>query len=317
MVKDYAASGDWGGKGVRQDTGPIWSDFPLLPFPPRWRYDTRRRTSIPAKGGDVARRVLVRGIGDVGSAVAHCLHGAGYAVAIHDGPQPTVTRRGMAFSDAMYDGSALLDGLEARRVDGPTALAASLEDRAIIPVAVGTFSGTLAAVAPDVLIDARMRKRATPEAQRGLASLVIGLGPNFVAGGNVDLAVETSWDNLGAVIASGPTLDLAGEPRSIAGHARDRYVYAPQAGTFRTDRALGDTVEVGSVIASVGGTALVAPMTGVLRGLTRDGVPVAAGTKVIEVDPRSAPILIGIGERPGRIAAGVLRALRMAEVGIA
>ena len=34
--------------------------------------------------------------------------------------------------------------------------------------------------------------------------------------------------------------------------------------------------------------ALHAPLAGILRGLTRDGVPVVTGTKVIEVDPRRA-----------------------------
>ena len=56
---------------------------------------------------------------------------------------------------------------------------------------------------------------------------------------------------------------------------------------------------------------LVAPLTGVLRGLTRDGVSVGVGTKVIEVDPRGpAAVVAGIGERPSRIAAGVLAAVQ-------
>ena len=42
-------------------------------------------------------RVVVRGTGDVGSAVAHALFGAGLAVALHDDPRPAATRRGMAF----------------------------------------------------------------------------------------------------------------------------------------------------------------------------------------------------------------------------
>ena len=48
-----------------------------------------------------------------------------------------------------------------------------------------------------------------------------------------------------------------------------------------------------------------------LRGLTRDGVPVARKTKVIEVDPSSEKAKIsGIGERSGRIAQGVLEAIK-------
>jgi xanthine dehydrogenase accessory factor len=57
-------------------------------------------------------------------------------------------------------------------------------------------------------------------------------------------------------------------------------------------------------------TSLFAPLAGVLRGLTRDGVPVTVHTKVIEVDPRGASAEVrGIGDRPRRIAEGVVAAL--------
>jgi len=52
----------------------------------------------------VAVCVLVRGVGDIGSAVAHRLFTAGCEVIIHDDPQPATTRRGMAFADAIFDG---------------------------------------------------------------------------------------------------------------------------------------------------------------------------------------------------------------------
>jgi xanthine dehydrogenase accessory factor len=134
-----------------------------------------------------ATRVLIRGVGDIGSAVARRLFVAGYAVVVHDGEQPTTTRRGMAFADAMFDGQATLDGIAALHVDHPEAVPAVLADRAVVPVAVGVFGGVLRAVAPDVLVDARMRKRDRPEGQRGLAPLTIGLGPNFAATPDGDL----------------------------------------------------------------------------------------------------------------------------------
>ena len=62
--------------------------------------------------------VLVRGVGDVGSAIAHRLFREGYAVAIHDDPTPTTTRRSMAFSDAVFDRRASLEGVEALRATG-------------------------------------------------------------------------------------------------------------------------------------------------------------------------------------------------------
>ncbi|MBN8776396.1 MAG: hypothetical protein J0H13_06900, partial [Thiomonas arsenitoxydans] len=53
---------------------------------------------------------------------------------------------------------------------------------------------------------------------------------------------------------------------------------------------------------------LPAPLRGVLRGLTRSDVPVRRKTKLVEVDPRGDPALcFGLGERPMRIAQGVLQ----------
>jgi len=144
-----------------------------------------------------ARTVLVRGVGDVGSAVAHRLFGAGYAVAIHDDTRPATTRRTMAFTDAVFDGQVCLAGVTAARADDLDRATAWLAARGRLPVLMSDFAAALVALAPAVLVDARMRKRATPEAQRGLAPLTVGLGPNFVAGGNVDLAIETSWEALG------------------------------------------------------------------------------------------------------------------------
>jgi len=275
------------------------------------------------------RRIVVRGVGDVGSAVAHRLFAAGYAVAIHDDPQPTTSRRVNAFTDVVFDWYATLAGVTALRVADPRGLAELLDAHQAIPVFVGDLGGMLAAISPAVLVDARMRKRANPEPQRGLAALVIGLGPGFVAGherdANADIAIETSWSDLGRIITSGPTMPLEGEPRPLGGHSRDRFIYAPIAGIFRTECRIGDRVEAGQevariVITGVGegatktdatldATSLLAPLGGTLRGLTHDGVPVAVGTKVIEVDPRGGPVAGGIGERPGKITDGVLAAL--------
>jgi xanthine dehydrogenase accessory factor len=148
------------------------------------------------------RAVLVRGANDVASAVAHRLFTAGYAVVLHEEAEPTAARRGMAFADAVFDGSAELEGVTAVRVDGPASAVRLLRDREAVPLAVGDLAALVAAVRPHVLVDAWMRKRAVPEDQRGLAPLVVGLGPNFVAGGNVDLAVETSWADLGRLVGS-------------------------------------------------------------------------------------------------------------------
>jgi xanthine dehydrogenase accessory factor len=256
--------------------------------------------------------ILVRGSGDVASAVAHLLFREGYKIVIHDVERPAATRRAMAFCDAFFDGEAVLEGVAARMRRTLAEIAAALEAHGEVVVTMLELGELLRGLRPGVLVDARMRKHVQPEVQIGLAPFTVGLGPGFTAGETVDVAVETGWgDDLGRVIRRGGTRPLAGEPQTIAGHARDRYVYAPAAGAFRTALAIGEMVTAGQEVARIGEEVLRAPIDGALRGLTRDGVRVGVRAKVIEVDPRGAEAPIrGIGERPGRIARGALEAVR-------
>jgi xanthine dehydrogenase accessory factor len=187
----------------------------------------------------------------------------------------------------------------------------ALDSHNAIPVYVRDIGALLADIRPSVLVDARMRKHAAPKVQRELAPLTIGLGPDLVAGRHADVVVETSWEGLGAVITEGASRALAGEPREIAGHARDRYVCAPFDGVFRTKARIGDAVRKGQEVAEIGSMALTAPLDGLLRGLTHDGVPVSVRTKVIEVGPRIREAEVrGIAARPRRIAEAVLSAIQ-------
>src|SRR5579863_6389659 len=107
-----ASSTRWPSPGQR--TGPGW----WLPL----RARCSACGSLAGMGddrGDERDPVVVRGSGDVGSAVAHRLFRAGYRVVIHDGPAPSAPRRGMAFTDAVFNGTAILEGVRARRLELP------------------------------------------------------------------------------------------------------------------------------------------------------------------------------------------------------
>lgn len=256
-------------------------------------------------------RILIRGSGDVASAVAHRLFVLGHAVLIHEHSQPTHIRRGMAFTDAVFDGKAGLQGVWAKCPREREDVQRMLACGRAIPVCTGPLEEALDLMHPDVLVDARMKKRSLPEAQIGLAPLTIGLGPNFSAGVNVDIAIETAWgESLGRILHAGTTQPLEGEPRPIDGLGRERCVYAEEPGVLHTRVGIGDWVEAGEAVARINGRVICAPVSGHVRGICHDAVAVPAGGKILEIDPRRDKAgVFGLGERPLRIAEAVLHAL--------
>ena len=258
----------------------------------------------------MTQRILVLGCGDVGSTVAHRLFLHGADVALADVGAPAHPRRGMAFTDAWFDGTATLEAVVALLILDVAALASTLEDMDAIA---GTFAlpGELVSVwRPDALVDARMRKRAVPEDLRALAPVVLGLGPGFAPGTNCSIAIETAWgDRLGDVLRDVPASALAGEPHALGGAGRERFVYAVEAGAWCTSAHIGDRVVSGALVGRLCGMPVHAPLAGVLRGLTRNGVTVRAGQKLVEVDPSVQAEARGLGARPSVIARGVARAL--------
>lgn len=255
--------------------------------------------------------VVVRGVGDVGSIVAVTLLRSGWRVVMHDRPRPPYCRRAISFTDAMFDGVAAFDDVVARYVAEVEHLR-SFGEVGELAATDAPFPALIEAVKPAILVDARMRKHDVPEVQRHLAALSIGLGPNFVAGTHVDVVIETAYEaRIGQVIHHGRAKDLAGEPRPLAGHGRERFVYASTSGPFRTRRTLGELVGAGEEVGRIGTHSVLAPLSGWLRGLAHDGCEVEPGNKIVEIDASPTPASVAIvGERPRRIAEGVLAAIR-------
>jgi xanthine dehydrogenase accessory factor len=260
--------------------------------------------------------VVVAGSGDVGSAVAVVLHRAGFATIVCDDVDPPWIRRGMTFTDAWYVGTSLLEEATAVFCSSVKSVPAVIHGQRLVGATTWSWAGVAASLQALAIVDARMRKRSEGDDLRGRVPpglLTIGVGPGYVAGGNVDIAIESAWGEcLGTVVAAGPTLPFAGEPRLLGGAGRERFVYAPCADRFATGRRIGERVTAGQVVGALGNRAILAPLPGVLRGLAANGARVPDGAKLVEVDPQGDPALcFGLGERPRAIACGVLDALAM------
>jgi xanthine dehydrogenase accessory factor len=242
--------------------------------------------------------VLVLGCGDVGSAFAHRLFRMGVRVSLRDVPHSSHARRGMAFTDALFEGSATLEGTIARHAQNIRAVRQAWNDAEAIPVVTLPEFELVNALAWSAVVDATMRKHQTAVDRRSLAAAVIGLGPGFTPGMNCHVAVETQWGSeMGAVLRDRSTAATTGGPKTLAGVGRERFVIAPASGFWRTAAAIGQRVQAAEVVGTIGATSVRSPFTGSLRGLTHDKVTVAAGQKLVEVDdsrPRSSAWVHGL-----------------------
>ena len=231
--------------------------------------------------------MIVRGGNDIATAVAHRLHRTGFAVLVLEDPVPRAVRLRMAFAAAVLGGNVVVEGCRAVRVETLDEGVEVIARRAALPVLVDPAGTALGAWRPDVVVDARLTKREPPATSTRDAPLVVGLGPGFTAGVNCHVAVETNrGPGLGRIIWAGSTDAYTGQPETIEGHGRDRYLYAPVAGLFETVRKIGDVVEDGDVVGRVGDTPLVAMVGGIIRGIAPSGRLVPAGRKLVDIDPR-------------------------------
>jgi xanthine dehydrogenase accessory factor len=253
--------------------------------------------------------VAIRGGGELGSAVARLLFLAGHAVCVLERAQPLTVRRLVSFGDAVRTGATVVEGVVSRCVTRAE-LDVALSARAAVPVLVDPDAALVRGRADLVLIDARMLKRG-PRSRLPGPSLLIGLGPGFVAGEDVDAVVETQRGaDMGRVIWAGPALADTGEPAAVGGVTQRRVLRAPASGAFRAAAAIGALVRGGEPLGRVGEAAVRAGVGGLLRGLIADGVSVDAGMKVGDVDPRGAGVdPARISDKGRAVAAGVLEAV--------
>jgi xanthine dehydrogenase accessory factor len=255
--------------------------------------------------------VLIRGAGEVASGIAHRLHLDGYQVCLTEVSHPLAVCRGITFSEAIFDTTMEIMGVIAEKTDTDTGTIRAVWERGNIPVIIDPETTIKTQLKPDVLIDALMAKRNTGISITD-APLVIGLGPGFYAGRDVHLIIETSHEHeLGKIITEGEPAVNTGNPIPVGGLARERVVWADQPGLFTTGNNIGDRVESGQEIAQLDGRSLVAPVSGWLRGLLRDGVRVKQGAKLIEIDHvHNREICFVIADKMKAIADAVLKAIK-------
>lgn len=239
-----------------------------------WTYETTART-----------KVIVRGAGDMASGVAYLLHRNGFRVCLTELAKPLAIRRLVSFCEAVYDGEKTIEEVTAKRVSGPEDVFAAW-NAGNIPLLVDPSNTIREFLKPQVLVDATMAKRNIGTTICD-APLVIGLGPGLSAGVDVDVVIETNQGlNLGKLIFQGAAEPDTKIPELINGYGEERVIRAPGDGVFKVVKNIGEMVREGEPVAYVGDKVARAKISGILRGILRDGTGVMRGLKAGEVDPR-------------------------------
>lgn len=231
-------------------------------------------------------KVLVRGAGEQATGIAHRLARSHLKVAMTEIANPMAVRRYVSFCEAVWDGSSTVEGITAKLAGGAEDFD-SLLDGGFLPVAVDPGLVSVEKWRPDVLIDATIAKR-NLGVNRDMAPLVIGFGPGFTAGADVDVVVETNrGHDLGRLIFEGTAEPNTGVPGDTAGYSVERVLRAPIDGVMEVIRDIGSHVETGEPVLKVGDATVTAGISGIVRGMLRNGMPVTKGLKAGDIDPRT------------------------------
>lgn len=258
--------------------------------------------------------ILIKGGGDLASGVAYRLKRSGFPLIITELPAPSLVRRTVCYGEAVYSGEVTVEGFTARRVKTP-AEARQLAGSGLIPVLVDPEGQAAAQLQPQILIDGIMAKFNTGTRLTD-APLVIALGPGFTAGQDCHAVIETNrGHNLGRVIYRGQAEADTGTPGPIKGYTADRVLRAPASGYVQARLKIGERVKQGQLLATVNGHEIYAPFEGVLRGLIHPQVPVSAGLKIGDLDPRGeVEHCFTISDKSLAIGGGVLEAVLASQV---
>jgi xanthine dehydrogenase accessory factor len=285
--------------------------------------------------------VIIKGAGDLASGVALRLRHAGFDVAMTELPRPLAVRRTVCFSQAVREGSALVEDVAATLVKDEAEMRDCLAGGRVA-VFVDPEARIVKRFSPDALVDAVMAKRNTGTAIDD-APAVIALGPGFTAGLDCHAIIETMRGHtLGRVITGGSARPNTGVPGEIAGFAAERILRAPVDGVFEPLAAIGDRVKRGDPVALVrsaepprdaagggqDGAAAVpadaadasapaairaeirAAIDGMVRGLLPPGIAVKAGMKAGDIDPRCERFhCFTVSDKALAVAGGVLEAV--------
>ena len=229
--------------------------------------------------------IIVRGGGDIASGTINRLHNMGFKVLVLEIPNPNFIRRKVCYGEAVYEGEFTLENAVSKFAHNLEEIY-SIWEEGKIPVYIDPDMKILQEIHPDALVDGILAKK-NLGMSKDLAPITIALGPGFEAGKDADAVIETNrGHNLGRIIYEGRASENTGIPGIINGYGRERVIYAPASGILKIVHDIGSVVKKDEIIAYIDDKPVYASLTGLIRGMIREGSFVNEGLKISDIDPR-------------------------------
>lgn len=258
--------------------------------------------------------IIVRGGGDLATGTILKLWNSGFPVLVLETEHPAAIRRQVALCEAMYEGEMTVEGVRCIKISDPSEMERVFKQNAI-PILADPNGESIRLLNPEVVVDAILAKR-NLGTSKDMAPLTIALGPGFTAGEDTDLVIETKRGHqLGRIIQKGAAIANTGIPGNIGGFTKERVIHAECAGKLREICKIGDLVQKEAAIAVIktpeGDIPVITSISGIVRGLIRDGYEVTKGFKIADIDPRESELqnCFSVSDKARCIAGGVLEAV--------
>lgn len=235
------------------------------------------------------RLVIIRGAGEIASGAAIYLHNAGFRVLILEKEKPSSTRREVSFADAAYDGEKTVARVTCKKAGSPKEAEKLLKAGELVML-IDPGGRHIAGFEPQVVIDALMANE-NFGTTRDMAQHTLALGPGFCAGRDVDAVVETMRGHtLGRIIYEGYSYRKEGEVFQVGHNDKENILLSPVEGRVEALHNISCKMEKGEPVARIHQedgtvTEICAHISGVLRGIVREGSMVSKGQKLIDINP--------------------------------
>lgn len=253
--------------------------------------------------------IVVRGAGDLATGIIHRLYRSGFNIIALEIEKPMAVRRTVSFCEAVYEKEIEVEGVVAK-------LAKDIDDaydiigERKIPILIDPKGESIEKIKPFAVVDAIIAKK-NLGTNKNMADITIAVGPGFVAGEDVDIVIESNRGHyLGKIIEEGTAIPNTGSPGEIMGITNDRVLRATKDGYIKNYFNIGESVKKGEIICSIEGENVFAKISGMLRGMIREGIYVTEGLKIGDIDPRDIKDhAYTISEKARAIGGGVLEGI--------